>query len=223
MEKYCTCFVQTETTIFQFNELFSRVSLFLEVFKVCSSSLRKTIEFECAASWCTWSVRLGKDTCVPSVTACLGAADTALLVITHTQQTFTLCPTWCLCVGGWVGVRDGGLWGGCLWLTWLWKTAPGIAPRGNRDCGIFMKNLPVVPASVTRRLWIRPSYGRLPRRRGKEGEREEHFKEGKGGMEGDWWWRGDRLMQLSCHVRFMIVIIDVSILVVITVRVFAMF
>lgn len=139
----------------------------------------------------------------------------ALTDYTHTQQTLTLCLTCRACVCGVVEVKDGGLWGGCLWLTWLWKTAPGIAPRGNGDCGIFMKNIPVVPASVTRRLWIKPSYGRLPRGR----ERNVLKKE----REGDWWWRGDRLMQLLCLVWFMVDIIDVSILVVITVRLCIMF
>ncbi len=54
-------------------------------------------------------------------------------------------------------------------------------------------------------------------------EQEGHFKEGKRGMEGDLLWRGDRIMQHSCHVRFMVNIIDVSILVIITVRVCGMF
>lgn len=85
-----------------------------------------------------------------------------------------------------------------------------------------MKNIPVVPASVTRRLWIKPSYGRLPRGRERGKERGILKKEREGWKEID-----DEeeieLCSIHPHVRFMVDIIDVSILVVITVRVCGMF
>lgn len=62
-------------------------------------SLKTTVEFEFAPSWCTCSVRLGEDTCVSSVAACLSAAATLLVIThthTHTQQISTLCSTWCV-------------------------------------------------------------------------------------------------------------------------------
>lgn len=98
-----------------------------------------------------------------------------------------------VCVSvGWK-YRDEGLHSACLWLTWLRKTAPGFAPGGRKDCAIFMKNIPVVPASVTRRLWIKPGHGRLPRGRDRKG----HFKAGNRGMQRDWWRRADRIMLRS--------------------------
>lgn len=56
-----------------------------------------------------------------------------------------------------------------------------------------------------------------------EREREGDFKQGKRGMGEIDDEEGDRIMQHSCHVRFMLDIIDVSIRVVITVRVWGMF
>lgn len=74
----------------------------------------------------------------------------------------------------------------CLRLTWLSKTAVGFAPRGREDCALSVKNIPGVPTSVIRRLWIKPSCGPLPIVRGREGhEKEPHTT----GMHPDWWWR----------------------------------
>lgn len=99
-----------------------------------------------------------------------------------------------------------------LWLTWLWKTTPGIAQRGSRVCGIFMKDIPVVPASVTRCLWIRPSNGSLPREseRGIFWRQKERWREINGKEEIE-------LCSIHLCIRFIVDIIDVSIRVVITV------
>lgn len=149
---------------------------FLKFYKF---TVEEKVEFECAASWCTCSVSLGKDTCVPSTPACLSAAATALLVNarTHGADLCACCFTWCVCVGG---------GGGLFVIDLIMENSPWrCSQKVQRDCGIFMKNIPVVPASVTRRLWIKPGYGRLPRGR-KEGRVRDFLEDGKQGMEGDW-------------------------------------
>lgn len=160
-------------------------------------------------------VRWGKDTSV--------LFDVTPRVITQTPQAdlcTQLVPLW-VCVRE--KEREEGMDNSVVavqWLTWLWKIAPGTSPRGCRDCGVFMKYIPVVPASVTRRPWIKLGCGRLPKceRVERERRREGDFKEGRRGIEGDWCWRSERIMQQSCRGRLTVHIIDVSILVVIAGR-----
>lgn len=104
---FCTNKNQKDLTRFYFVGLFSFLLLFnwfLHIFRSFTTLLLTFIfkskkEIECAASWCTCSVRLGEDTCVFSVTACLSAAATALLVIARTQRAdrHTLCYLVCEC------------------------------------------------------------------------------------------------------------------------------
>lgn len=126
--------------------------------------------------------------------------DVLHLLLADTAPTLlAIAVSVCVSVG-WK-YRDEGLHSACLWLTWLRKTAPGFAPGGRKDCAIFMKNIPVVPASVTRRLWIKPGHGRLPRGRGREG----HIKAGNGGMQRDD--DDEAQIELCCvrpYVRFMV-------------------
>lgn len=85
---------------------------------------------------------------------------------THTMNDFVRA--YAVASQGW-RYRDEGLHGACWWVTWLRKTALGFAPRGREGCAISLKNIPAVPTSVARCLWIRPSCGRLPIVRGREG------------------------------------------------------
>lgn len=191
MEKYPTCFIRTETTFFcqyfislllsQFFLLFNcfpaSAVFLLKFYKFTDFMYKKeTVEFESAASQCTCFVRLGKDTCW------------------HCYHTTTRVIAACVCVRGggkgWRALR-------CLIvIDLIMENSPQHCSQRVQGlwhlyekyscCAGFCHKTPVDKAQ----LW------QTAKREG-EREREGHFKEGKRGMEGDWWWRGDRIMQHS--------------------------